>query len=113
MKMSTITMILSVVILGAILFFIMSKTSISFKPFSFKLVEPLRGAGWLLLVLGISLVEYSAYEKGKEEIIIKAHDTLDEIGRMQEETKIILKRNKDSLNHSESILKSLKENEEQ
>lgn len=86
----------------------MSKTSISFKPFSFKLTEPLRGAGWLLLVLGISLIEYSAYEKGKEEIIIKAHDTLDEIKIMQEETEIVLKRNRNLLESNKLILKSLK-----
>lgn len=95
MKMSTIISILSIVILSAILFFIMSKTSISFKPFSFELTEPLRGAGWLLLIIGISFIEYSSYKRCKDQILTEAHNNLTEIDKMQKECKDVLNKLKE------------------
>jgi hypothetical protein len=109
MSITTVISTIIIISLIAILFLIMSRLSLSFKPFSFKIQEPFRGIGWVLLVLGISCMEYSAQKKGRNEIFDKAKKTLDDIKKTQEQSDITLKESERTLNLNKEIYKKLKE----
>lgn len=59
MKMITPMMVVMVVT-----FLVLSKTEITFQPFSIKCEQPLTGAGWMLIIVGAMLLSYDSYRVG-------------------------------------------------
>lgn len=113
MSTSTIISTTVVVLLIAILFLIMSRFSLSFKPFSFKILEPFRGIGWVFIALGVSFTEYSAQKKGRDDFFEKVKKTIESIDNDQEEVKDLLKQNKELNIKLKSTYEKLKNNGEQ
>lgn len=59
------------IILGLVfcvaLFFWMGETKISFHPLRMSVAKPYYMVGWVLMIIGISLIQYQSHKQGIEE----------------------------------------------
>src|SRR6478609_4190948 len=106
---SIMTSSITIILLLVIVYFFLSKTSISFKPFSFKVTEPFRGLGWIVLVIGMAIIEYSAEKRGQIKTMNGVKKTVEEIEKIQSNAKQILEENKKVLIANKSIYEKLKQ----
>ena len=77
-------------ILLLFLFLLTCGVTIGFKPFVFKLKDPLHGVGWVLTVLGIMFLLFSMYQRGAKDA---AKEILPRVDKMVENIKIVHENN--------------------
>jgi len=92
----------------------MSGTEIKLKPFSLKFLYPLRGIGWIILVLGMSMIEYSARKKGADDYFKKTEKQVQEIKDIQAVANKNLKESADILlKATEKVSKENQKNQDE
>jgi len=97
-------MIVLYVIMMIVTFFILAKTTITFSPFSIKCEETLTAIGWIMLLVGASLLSYDSNRIGR----VKAgkeikQELFQQLEKMTKELKTIdsINVNKENENNNE------------
>jgi hypothetical protein len=66
--MKDILELIGVIVISILVFLFLADTKITFSPFSFKCLHLMKASGWIIVVIGISLIVADAsrdrYEKG-------------------------------------------------
>jgi uncharacterized membrane protein YgaE (UPF0421/DUF939 family) len=82
MKTKMIQVIIPIT-LAIVLFLIMADTTITFNPFSIKFTSLFRGIGWIVLIIGMALIEYSAQRRGRLEFQKDIESQFEQITRIR------------------------------
>ena len=103
-------MIVFYIIMMIATFFILAKTTITFSPFSIKCEETLTAIGWIMLLVGASLLSYDSHRTGREKATKEIKQELfQQLEKMTKELKTLdsINVNKENENNSEQSTRSL------